>query len=146
MWWGQVWHLHLPVTHHCAGAARRLRGCDLPPRAPCAQGEPNEAYVEGLAGTLDEHAGGGKRGLRAGEYEKEAFIHTNAPPLHLADTLIEDAIDRFFSRRGVLKPWHFKHVSVFKNSRTLVNVDDSAVMKRLRSKRARLSFTAEAME
>ena len=101
----------------------------------------NEAYVEGLAGMLDRHAGG-KRGIKAEEYDKEAFIHANAPPLHLADPLIHDSIDRFFTTTGgLIKPWHFKHTSVQKNKKILVNVDESAVMKRLKSKRPRLSFT-----
>ena len=39
------------------------------------------------------------------KYSKEAFIHYNAPPLHLADKLISEALDIHF--KG--EKWHFSH-------------------------------------
>lgn len=107
----------------------------------------NEAFVEGLAGLLDRHAGG-KRGLEAAVYEKEAVIHANAPKLHLADALVADASNRMFTRGGIKRPWHHTHTaeSFKKHKGTLKNADESAVMKRLKRALARLSFTATAAD
>ena len=72
----------------------------------CALKTRNEAVVEGIGSIVNMHADG-RRGLEAGAYEKEAFIHFNGPPLVQADAIIKEALDLHFEG----KPWHFKKES-----------------------------------
>jgi hypothetical protein len=64
----------------------------------CMMKTVNEAVVESMGCTVDQHANEGRH-LSNNKYSMEAMIHRNGPPLHLADSLIKTALDRYFARR-----------------------------------------------
>ena len=85
----------------------------------------NEAYVEGICGTVAAHASKRRAHLDADKYMMESFIDYNGPLLKDADPIIEAAFDAYFAGPdGEQRGWHFQHTpnSVWKNPNTLKNV------------------------
>jgi hypothetical protein len=100
----------------------------------CALKTSNEAYVEGICGTVARHASKGRAGLNAENYMMEAAIDYNGPLLKDADSIAESALNAYFvgPERGQ-RDWHFEHTpnSVWKNPNTLKHASDGGeVIKR----------------
>ena len=70
----------------------------------------NEAFVEGICGTVAAHASKKRAHLDADKYMMESFIDYNGPLLKDADKIIEAAFDAYFAAPdGQQRDWHFQH-------------------------------------
>ena len=102
----------------------------------CALKICNEAVVEGMGSIVTMHADA-RRGLEAGAYEKEAFIHFNGPPLDKADGIIKEALTIHF--KG--PEWHFRQTSAV-GQKSLFSVE-SEVMRRHKAVPSKLPFLSD---
>ena len=64
----------------------------------------SEAVVESIGNIVDRHAIAARH-LSVEKYMQEAFTHWNGPNLHDADSVIREALDRYFHP----KTWHFTY-------------------------------------
>lgn len=115
----------------------------------------NEAVIEGMGSVLAVHTEGGRH-LGNNKYPKETFISYNGPPLHLADSLVQAALDIRFPPKDGKRAWHFDYTekSVASNAgrrsgglkywmKTGAAGGPSDVLDRHYSEQAKLSFVAD---
>ena len=116
----------------------------------CVLKSKNEAVIEGMGSVLAVHAVGGRHLDNERYPRSETFLAYNGPPLHLADSLVEKALDMRFPKERFREGWHFDYTerSAASNSgrargglRHFFTVGGSDVLERLKNMKAKLSFT-----